>query len=120
MNKEKDLKDFKRFCDGLKTSMDEYICTQIGSRIMQKYLKKFPSYIRTLLINKISIYFEKLMCDTYGNYFCQKLYNISELEQRLLILNSLKNSFLTISKNNCGAHAIQFIIGAAQESEEKN
>ena len=119
LNKEKDLKDFKRFCDGLKTSMDEYICTQIGSRIMQKYLKKFPSYIRTLLINKISIYFEKLMCDTYGNYFCQKLYNISELEQRLLILNSLKNSFLTISKNNCGAHAIQFIIGAAQESEEK-
>jgi len=119
LNKEKDLKDFKRFCDGLKTSMDEYICTQIGSRIMQKYLKKFPSYIRTLLINKISIYFEKLMCDTYGNYFCQKLYNISELEQRLLILNSLKNSFLTISKNNCGAHAIQFIIGAAQETEEK-
>ena len=119
LNKEKDLKDFKRFCDGLKTSMDEYICTQIGSRIMQKYLKKFPSYIRTLLINKISTFFEKLMCDTYGNYFCQKLYNISELEQRILILNSLKNSFLTISKNNCGAHAIQFIIGAARESEEK-
>lgn len=88
--------------------------------LCKNILKKFPSYIRTLLINKISIYFEKLMCDTYGNYFCQKLYNISELEQRLLILNSLKNSFLTISKNNCGAHAIQFIIGAAQESEEKN
>jgi len=119
LNKEKDLKDFKRFCDGLKTSMDEYICTQIGSRIMQKYLKKFPSYIRTLLINKISVFFEKLMCDTYGNYFCQKLYNISELDQRILILNSLKNSFLTISKNNCGAHAIQFIIGAAQKNEEK-
>ena len=118
-NKEKDLRDFKRFCDGLKIPMQEYICTQIGSRIMQKYLKKFPSYIRTLLINKISKYIEKLMCDTYGNYFCQKLYNISELEQRIMILNSLKNSFLSISKNSCGAHVIQFIIGEAKSEEEK-
>jgi hypothetical protein len=99
--------------------MPEYICSQIGSRIMQKYLKRFPSYIRTLLINKISIYFKKLMCDTYGNYFCQKLYNISELDQRIIILNSLKEYFLNISKNNCGAHVIQFIIGEAKSKEEK-
>ena len=118
-NKEKDLRDFKRFCDGLKIPMPEYICSQIGSRIMQKYLKKFPSFIRTLLINKISIYFEKLMCDTYGNYFCQKLYNISELDQRIIILNSLKDSFLKISKNNCGAHVTQFIIDVAQSGDEK-
>ena len=118
-NKEKDLRDFKRFCDGLKNPMPEYICSQIGSRIMQKYLKRFPSYIRTLLINKISIYFKKLMCDTYGNYFCQKLYNISELDQRIIILNSLKEYFLNISKNNCGAHVIQFIIGEAKSKEEK-
>ena len=118
-NKEKDLRDFKRFCDGLKVPMPDYICSQIGSRIMQKYLKKFPSYIRTLLINKISIYFKKLMCNTYGNYFCQKLYNISELYQRILILNSLKDCFLEISKNNCGAHVTQFIIDAAQSEDEK-
>ena len=118
-NKEKDLRDFKRFCDGLKIPMPEYICTQIGSRIMQKYLKKFPSDIRTILINKISKYFDKLMCDTYGNYFCQKLYNISELEQRIIILKSLKDIFLKISKNGCGAHVIQFIIGEAKSIEEK-
>ena len=118
-NKEKDLRDFKRFCDGLKIPMPDYICTQIGSRIMQKYLKRFPSYIRTLLITKISKYFEKLMCDTYGNYFCQKLYNISELEQRILILNSLKDSFIKISKNSFGAHVTQFIIGEAKYDEEK-
>ena len=118
-NKEKDLRDFKRFCDGLKVPMPDYICSQIGSRIMQKYLKKFPSYIRTLLINKISIYFKKLMCNTYGNYFCQKLYNISETYQRIIILNSLKDCFLDISKNNCGAHVTQFIIDAAQSEEEK-
>jgi len=118
-NKERDLRDFKRFCDGLKLPMCEYICSQIGSRIMQKYLKKFPSHIRTLLINKISSYIDKLMCNTYGNYFCQKLYNISDLPQRLTILNCFKQSFLTISKNNSGAHAIQFIIGSVQTPEEK-
>ena len=119
-NKEKDYRDFKRFCDGLKTPIDEYICTQIGSRIMQKYLKKFPSYIRTLLINKISPHFEKLICDTYGNYFCQKLYVASDLNQRVIILNSLKYSFMKISKNNCGAHVIQFIIKSFQSVDEKN
>ena len=118
-NKEKDLRDFKRFCDGLKMPMSEYICNQIGSRIMQKYLKKFPSHIRTLLIAKISPYIDKLMCDTYGNYFCQKLYNVSEIQQRITILNSLKNSFVAIAKNNCGAHATQFIIGSAQSMKEK-
>ena len=118
-NREKDLRDFKRFCDGLKIPMEDYICTQIGSRIMQKYLKRFPSYIRTLLINKISKYIEKLMCDTYGNYFCQKLYNISEQEQRIMLLKSIKSSFISISKNTCGAHAIQFIIGESKSEEEK-
>ena len=119
-NKEKDLRDFKRFCDGLKMPMCDYICNQIGSRIMQKYLKKFPSHIRTLLITKISPYIDKLMCDTYGNYFCQKLYKVSELHQRISILNILKNNFLTISKNKCGAHAIQSIIGEVQNIKEKN
>ena len=118
-NKEKDLRDFKRFCDGLKMPMCEYICNQIGSRIMQKYLKKFPSHIRTILIEKITPYLDKLMCNTYGNYFCQKLYNISDIQQRISILNSLEKSFLTISKNNSGAHAIQFIIGAIQTQQEK-
>ena len=118
-NKEKDLRDFKRFCDGLKIPMPEYICTQIGSRIMQKYLKKFPSDIRTILINKISKYFDKLMCDIYGNYFCQRLYHISGLEQRIIILNSLKNIFIKISKNSYGAHVTQFIIGEAKSKEEK-
>ena len=87
---------------------------------MQKYLKKFPSHIRTLLITKISPYIDILMCDTYGNYFCQKLYKFSELHQRISILNILKNNFLTISKNKCGAHAIQSIIGEVQNIKEKN
>ena len=50
--KEKNIKDFKNFCEGLKCSLTDYICSQIGSRIMQKYLNRFPPFIITNLIKK--------------------------------------------------------------------
>ena len=119
-NKEKDIRDFKRFCDGLKSPLPEYICSQIGSRIMQKYLNRFPPFIITNLIEKINIYFEKIMCDVYGNYFCQKLYSISSIEQRRMILNSMKDIFINISQNSAGAHVAQSIIELSEAKEEKD
>ena len=59
------------------------------------------------------------MCDTYGNYFCQKLYLISSFEQRLLILDSIKNSFISISKTKSGSHVAQSIIENVTTFEEK-
>ena len=119
-NKEKDIRDFKRFCDGLKSPLPDYICSQIGSRIMQKYLNRFPSFIITNLIEKINIYFEKIMCDVYGNYFCQKLYSICSIEQRRMILNSMKDIFINVSQNPAGAHVAQSIIELANTKEEKD
>ena len=119
-NKEKDKRDFKRFCDGIKSPLHDYICSQIGSRIMQKYLNRFPPFIITNLIEKINIYFEKIMCDIYGNYFSQKLYSISSIEQRRMILNSMKDIFINVSKNASGAHVIQSIIELAETKEEKD
>ena len=119
-NKEKDIRDFKRFCDGIKSPLHDYICSQIGSRIMQKYLNRFPPFIITNLIEKINIYFEKIMCDIYGNYFSQKLYSISSTEQRRMILNSMKDIFINVSKNAAGAHVVQSIIELAETKEEKD
>ena len=119
-NKEKDIRDFKRFCDGLKYPLPDYICSQVGSRIMQKYLNRFPSFIITNLIEKINIYFEKIMCDVYGNYFSQKLYSISSTEQRRMILNSMKDIFVTVSENAAGAHVSQTIIELSKSKEEKD
>ena len=116
---EKDIRDFKRFCEGLKCSLPEYICTQIGSRIMQKYLSRFPYFIITKLIEKIFTYFEKIMTDIYGNYFCQKLYKISSTEQRMMILRSLADSFINISKTKSGSHVSQSIIEQSKTKEEK-
>ena len=87
---------------------------------MQKYLNRFPSFIITNLIEKINIYFEKIMCDVYGNYFCQKLYSISSTEQRRMILNSLKDIFINISQNVAGAHVAQSIIELSETKEEKD
>jgi hypothetical protein len=118
--KEKDIRDFKRFCEGLKCTLPEYICSQIGSRIMQKYLNRFPPFIITNLIEKIYMDFEKIMCDIYGNYFCQKLYIISSIEQRRMILNSIKDIFISVSKTSAGAHVTQSIIEESSTKEEKS
>ena len=117
--KEKDIRDFKNFCEELKCSLPEYICSQIGSRIMQKLLNRFPPFIITNLIEKIYIDFEKMMCDIYGNYFCQKLYIISSLEQRRMILNSIKDIFINVSKTPSGAHVAQKIIEESSTKDEK-
>ena len=87
---------------------------------MQKYLNRFPPFIITNLIEKINIYFEKIMCDVYGNYFCQKLYSISSIEQRRMILNSMKDIFINVSQNSAGAHVAQSIIELAETREEKD
>jgi hypothetical protein len=118
-SKEKNIKDFKLFCEGLKCSLSDYICSQTGSRIMQKYLNHFPSFIITNLIEMIYMNFEKIMCDIYGNYFCQKLYAISSIEQRRMILNSIKDIFINVSKTTAGAHVTQNIIEESKTKDEK-
>ena len=117
--KEKNIRDFKLFCDGLKCSLSDYICSQTGSRIMQKYLNNFPSFIITNLIEMIYMNFEKIMSDIYGNYFCQKLYSISSIEQRRMILNSIKDIFINVSKTTAGAHVTQNIIEESKTKDEK-
>ena len=117
--KEKNIRDFKLFCDGLKCSLSDYICSQTGSRIMQKYLNHFPSFIITNLIEMIYMNFEKIMCDIYGNYFCQKLYAICSIEQRRMILNSIKDIFINVSKTTAGAHVTQNIIEESKTKDEK-
>ena len=119
-NKEKNIRDFKRFCEGIKAPLEEYICSQIGSRIMQKYLNRFPTFIITILIEKISLYFQKIICDIYGNYFFQKLYTISTQEQRRMILNYMKDIFIIVSENPAGAHVVQNIIEEAETKNEKD
>ena len=106
--------------DSIHTTMKLFICSQTGSRMLQNNLKNFPSQVIDLLIDKIKNSLEKIMCDIYGNYFSQKLYSRCSLEQRILILDSIKDSFITISKTKSGSHVAQSLIEQAATSEEKN
>ena len=111
--------NFKIFIENLNTPLDIFICSQTGSRMLQNNLKNFPSQVIDLLIDKIKNSLEKIMCDIYGNYFSQKLYSRCSLEQRILILDSIKDSFITISKTKSGSHVAQSLIEQAATSEEK-
>ena len=111
--------NFNIFIENLNTPLDAFICSQTGSRMLQNNLNNFSNQIIDLLIDKIKLYFEKLMCDVYGNYFCQKLYIKSTFKQRLLILDSIKDSFISISKTKSGSHVAQSLIEQSITSEEK-
>lgn len=111
--------NIKIFIENLNTPLDNFICSQTGSRMLQNNLDNFSKQIIDILIDKIKSSFEKLMSDVYGNYFCQKLYNMSNFEQRLLILECIKDSFISISKTKSGSHVAQSIIEQALTPEEK-
>ena len=64
----------------------DYLCTQKGSRMMQDYLKKAPINSINLIIENIKDNFDRLMCDSYANYFCQSLVRSVGAEQRVKIL----------------------------------
>ena len=54
--------------------------------MMQDYLKKAPINSINLIIENIKENFDRLMCDSYANYFCQSLVRSVGAEQRIKIL----------------------------------
>ena len=115
-----EILNFKTFIENLNKPLDIFICSQTGSRMLQNNLDNFPPHILDILIDKIKFSFQKLMSDIYGNYFCQKLYSLSSFEQRMTILENIKDIFVPISKTKAGSHAAQSIIEHASTLEEKN
>ena len=115
-----EILNFKTFIENLNKPLDIFICSQTGSRMLQNNLDNFPPHILDILIDKIKFSFQKLMSDIYGNYFCQKLYSLSSFEQRMTILDNIKDIFVPISKTKAGSHAAQSIIEHASTLEEKN
>ena len=119
-NYNNEIINFNIFIENLITPLDSFICSQTGSRMLQNNLNNFSNQIIDILIEKIKSYFPKLMCDVYGNYFCQKLYIKSSFNQRISILDSIKDSFISISKTKSGSHVAQSLIEQASTFEEKN
>jgi hypothetical protein len=73
---------------------------------MQDYLKKAPINCINLIIDRIKDDFGKLMSDSYGNYFCQTLVRTVGAEQRLKIMKSLSDKFVSVSCDSVGTHSM--------------
>jgi hypothetical protein len=84
---EEEEDDIKIFLDNFQGDMNEYICNQKGSRVMQKFLNKITPENLNMLIFRIGKNISRLMIDLYGNYFCQKLIQSCSAEQRICVLN---------------------------------
>jgi uncharacterized protein YeeX (DUF496 family) len=59
------------------------------------------------------------MCNSYGNYFLQKIIIKANVKQRIQILNKTKNYLYNICKDNVGNHCIQTIVESLNSEEEE-
>jgi hypothetical protein len=73
----------------LDIKLSEFLKSQKGSRIYQRKLKKAtPEELNEILFS-LKDYFGDLLTNVYGNYFCQKLYTVSNTAQRKFFLESV-------------------------------
>ena len=115
-----DIAEFLKYVNLLLFPIDEVLCTQKGARETLKILVKLHPQCKTVLLNLVSKSLTKIMSDTYGNYFIQKILEKVDQHQVHLILTSIKKDFIKISKNFSGTHAMQALINKITSSEDEN
>ena len=71
----------------LASQVSRLVCTQSGSRFLQKELNKADSNFVEFILNDIGSSLAEIMVDTYGNYFCQKLVSCCSLKQSSHVLS---------------------------------
>ena len=108
----------------IKTNLTKLLKSQIGSRHLQKMLKKANSKTIEFFINeiqKIKYGFTLLITDRYGNYFLSELLHSCSRQQRLSILDSLvqQGGIAKIACHKKGTHVIQKFIELSNSDEEE-
>ena len=93
--------------------------TYRGSMYLQYLLTLLnDSDIEKLLI-RLSQYLIEVMCSHYGNYFIQKFFLRLNYQQRLYVINIIKNNFLDICIDKSGTYSIQALIDCIKTSFEE-
>lgn len=83
--------DFEKFVEKIDAQLIPFIKTQKGSRFMQKFLNKISPESVDRMLNRLSSSFKEIMVDNYGNYFMQKLMQSCSSEQRVYVVQSVRN-----------------------------
>jgi hypothetical protein len=95
------------------------LCSQVGSRIIQKVLPQTSPYLISLIYQEIDQFIPHLMIDSYANYFCQKFFSILNEVDRIKFLCKLKENFVEIGNSKVGTYPLQSIIDQLHSEPEK-
>lgn len=113
------LDDFKSFLNTRMLDINHYICTQKGSKEVERYLKKCDKKCIDLLLDKIKHNLVSIMTDIYGNYFIQKIFKLSDKEQIKLITLSIQSDYVKIAKDPSGTYVLQKLLDTVTTKEEE-
>ena len=103
----------------IKSEIPFIITSQIGCRIMIKYLPSTPSQIIHLIYKEIEDKLILLLQDSYANNFCVQLFCHLEKNDRYNFLCIVSNNIMILSLNKIGTYPVQFIIGKLHSKNEK-
>lgn len=110
---------FSKFYEVFKGQFHSLCLSQNGSKLLQDYIQTIPSDILTKIFDEIKEYLPEMILSKYGNYFCRLLYHYIKFEEKLLVLNSLKQRFYQIATSSVGTYPLQSIIERVNSLEEK-
>ena len=112
--------DFISFMKSRKNNIIEYLSTQRGAKEVEKILKHSPNECISILLEHINTSLTKIMIHLYGNYFCQKVIQISSPEQITTMLILIANDFPQIAKDYSGTHVLQALLDVISTQEQRD
>ena len=118
-NQANEIEEFNFYLQNLPSDVTSYLCSQKGARDMHKTLQKYSFHIKTLLLSKIGNHLPKIMCDIYGNYFCQLFIHDSQQDLIVTILQTIQPYYVSIAKDYSGTHVLQAILDEVTSNEQQ-
>ncbi|KAJ3432837.1 pumilio homology domain family member [Anaeramoeba flamelloides] len=93
---------------------------QYGCRVLQGIIETSDGRIIDIVFSELRNHFEDLMKDQFGNYLCQKLFQLCSEDCILEVLVEIEQVIIPISTNLYGTRAIQKLIeNITTEQQEK-
>ena len=101
-----------------KSSILSAFTNQRSTIILQKSLMEISKDTIDLIIKEMSGTFSENIKNKNGNYFCSDLFKVCDKNQRIIILEELKNTLSDDCIDEYGTHPIQNLVELASSEEE--
>ena len=116
--KMKDVNEFIDYIKSIKLPLVSFLCTFDGSKEMINILNNSLYDCKIIILNSLNKKdLSKIMKNTIGNYFMQKLINTLKENEIKYILESIKQYFNEIAKSYSGTHVLQVLIDKITSKE---